>query len=107
MRKSSICGYLAISVDNSSGSVFTSLTTICSLIHKIVTKTEILALVWLVLVTYFKRYSPIIGYMEKIMDNLKWLLFTYLATIYDFNHEIVTRTEILAPVSLLSGTYFK
>ncbi len=107
MRKSSICGYLAKSVNNSSRSVFTSSTTICSLIHKIVTKTEILALVWLVLVTYFKRYSPIIGYMKKIVDNLKWLLFTYLATIYDFNHKIVTRTEILAPVSLLSGTYFK
>ena len=65
MRKSSICGYVAIPVDNSSKSVFTPLTTICSLIHKIVTKTEILALVWLVLGTYLRRYSPIIGYMKK------------------------------------------
>ena len=107
MRKQPICGYMDKSVDNLSGTVFTSLTTICSLIQKIVTKTEILALVWMVLGTYFRRYSPIIGYMKKIVDNLKWLLFTYLATIYDFNHEIVTRTEILALVSLLSGTYFK
>ena len=65
MIKQPICGYLAKSVDNSSGSVLTSLTTIYSLIHKIVTKTENLALVWLMLGTYFRRYSPIIGYMEK------------------------------------------
>ena len=49
MRKQPICGYMAKSVDNLSGTVFTSLTTICSLIQKIVTKTEILALVWMVL----------------------------------------------------------
>ena len=65
MKKQPICGYSVKFVDISSGSVLTSLTTIYSLIHKIVTKTEILALVWLVLGTYFRRYCPIIGYIAK------------------------------------------
>ena len=41
------------------------------------------------------------------MDNLKGQLFTYLGTINSFIHQIVTRTEILALVSLLLGTIFK
>ena len=78
MRKQPICGYMAKSVDNLSRTVFTSLTTICSLIQKIVTKTEILALVWMVLGTFFRRYSPIIGYMKKIVYNLKGVSFYLL-----------------------------
>ena len=41
------------------------------------------------------------------MDNLIGLLFVYLAKIYAFIHKIVTRTEILAQVSLLLVTNFK
>ena len=52
-------------MDNSRGSVFTSWATFYGLIHKIVTKAEILALVSLPLGTYFRRYCPMIGYMAK------------------------------------------
>ena len=52
-------------MDNPRSSVFTSWATFYGLIHKIVTKTEILALVWLVLGIYFRRYCPMIGYMAK------------------------------------------
>ena len=40
------------------------------------------------------------------MDNLVGLLFTNLATIYDSVMKIVTKTDILALVSLLLGIYF-
>ena len=41
-----------------------------------------------------------------VMDSLKGPLFTHLATINDSMTKIVTKTEILALVSLLLGTYF-
>ena len=41
------------------------------------------------------------------MDNLIGLLFVYLAKIYAFIHKVVTRTELLAQVSLLLVTNFK
>ena len=79
MKKQPICGYSVKSVDNSSGSVLTSLTTIYSLIHKIVTKTEILALVSLQPNTNFTRYRPILGDMPKVINNLEGPLFIDLA----------------------------
>ena len=42
-----------------------------------------------------------------MVDNSHRPLFSYSATIYAFIHKIVTKTEILALVSLLTGTYFK
>ena len=70
MRKQPICGYLAKAVDNSNGSFFKiSFTIIYGVIYKIVTKTENLALVQLMLVTIFRRYGSIIGYI--IVENSK------------------------------------
>ena len=85
MRKQSICGYMAKSVDNSSGTVFTSLTTICSLIQKIVTKTEILVLVSLLLDTNFKRYRPILGDISNlwIIRRGRFLLIWLQSTILE------------------------
>ena len=75
-------------------------------IHKIVTKTKILALVSLQSNTNFKRYRPILGDMQKVINNLDISLFTDLATINDTVTKIVTATEILALVSLLLGSLF-
>ena len=70
------------------------------------TRTEILALVSLQLNTNFKRYRPILGDMTKLMDNLEGPILSALATINGTVSKIVTKTEILALVSLLLGTYF-
>ena len=43
---------------------------------------------------------------HKMVDNLKWPLLTALATINGTVSKIVTKTEILALVSLLLDTYF-
>ena len=40
------------------------------------------------------------------MDNLEGLLFTNLDAIYDSVMKIVTKTDILALVSVLLGIYF-
>ena len=53
-----------------------------------------------------------IGYVWDIsLHPVFWIilwnfLFTYFASIKGFIHKIVTKTEILALVSVLSGTYF-
>ena len=70
------------------------------------TKTEILALVSLQSNINFKRYRPFLGDMAKLVDNLKGPLLTALATINGTVSKIVTKTEILALVSLLLDTYF-
>ena len=41
------------------------------------------------------------------MDNFVEPVFTYFASIKGFIHKFVTKTEILALVSLLLGTNFK
>ena len=73
---------------------------------KIVTKTEILALVSLLLDTNFNRYRPILGDNPKVIDNLEGPLLTALATINGTLTKIVTKTEILALVSFLLGCFF-
>ena len=70
------------------------------------TKTEILALVSLQQNTNFKRYRPILGDMPKVINNLERPFFTALATINDIVTKLVTKTEILALVSLLLGSSF-
>ena len=70
------------------------------------TKTEILALVSLLLGASFNFCSQILGDMTKLVDNLKGPLLTALATINGSVSKIVTMTEILALVSLLLDTYF-
>ena len=51
--------------------------------------------------------QPIIGDMAKLVENLNRPIFTSSASLKDFIHKIVTRTEILALVSLKSNTNFK
>ena len=70
--------------------MFTSFVSFKDFIHKIVTKTENLALVSLQLNTNFKRYRPILGDMPKVINNLEGPLFTALATINDIVIKIVT-----------------
>ena len=55
MKNQPICGDLAIFIDNLEGSVFYYFAILKGSITKIVTKTEILALVSLLLDTNFKR----------------------------------------------------
>ena len=88
------------------GQIYICFALIKAFIHKIVTKTEILALVSLQSNINFKRYRPYLGDMTKLVDNLKGPLLTALATINGTVSKIVTKTEILALVSLLLGTYF-
>ena len=70
------------------------------------TGTEILALASLQSNTNFKRYRPILGDMPKMINNLEGSLLTTLAKINGTLTKIVTKTEILALVSLLLGSYF-
>ena len=65
MKNQPICGDQAKFIDNLEGSVFHYLAIIKGSITKIVTKTEILALVSLLLDTNFKQYRPIIGDMPN------------------------------------------
>ena len=93
-------------VVNLNGPIYIWFASIKVCIHKIVTGTEILALVSLQPNINFKRYRPFLGDMTKLVDNLKGPLLTALATINGTVSKIVTKTEILAPVSLLLNTYF-
>ena len=88
------------------GQIYICFASIKVCIHKIVTKTEILALVSLQSNINFKRYRPFLGDMTKLVDDLKGQLLTALATINGSVSKIVTMTEILALVSLLLDTYF-
>ena len=70
MRKSSICGDIVKLVEKIICVVFFSyLASIKRIIHKIVTRTEILALVSLQWNAKFKKYKPNIGDMPKLMDK--------------------------------------
>ena len=106
MRNQPICGDMVKLVENLDGPIFICFASIKVCIHKIVTRTEFLALVSLQLNTNFKRYRPILGDMIKLMDNLEGPILSALATIDGNETKIVTKTEILALVSLLMGTYF-
>ena len=77
-------------IENLHGPIFTSFVSFEDFIHKIVTKTEILALVSLQSNTNFKRYEPILGDIPKVIDNLERTFFTALATINDTVTKIVT-----------------
>ena len=93
-------------VVNLNGPIYIWFASIKVCTYKIVTGTEILALVSIQSNINFKRYRPILGDMTKLVDNLKWPLLTALATINCTVAKIVTKTEILAPISLLLGIYF-
>ena len=77
-------------IENLHWPIFTSFVSFKDFIHKIVTKTEILALVSLQSNTNFKRYRPILGDMPKVINNLDISLLTELATINDTVTKIVT-----------------
>ena len=70
------------------------------------TRTEILALVYIQINTNIKQYRPILGDMTKLVDNSKGPLLTPLATINGTVSKIVTKAEILALGSLPLETYF-
>ena len=69
MRKSSICGDVVKLVEKLDVPFFSYLASIKRIIHKIVTRTEILALVSLQWNAKFKKYKPNIGDMPKLMDK--------------------------------------
>ena len=69
MKNQPIYGDIAILVENLNVHFFTYFASIKGIIHKIVTRTEILALVSLQWNTNFQRYSPSPGDMPKLMDN--------------------------------------
>ena len=93
-------------IENLHGPIFTSFVSFEDFIHKIVTKTEILALVSLQSNTNFKRYRPILGDMPKVIDNLEGPLFIELAPTNGTVTKLVTWTENLALVSFPLGTSF-
>ena len=90
MKNQPICGDIAKLVENLGGPSFTSFVSLKDFIHKIVTRTEILALVSLQSNTNFKRYRPILGDLPKVINNLEGPLFTALATINSTVTKIVT-----------------
>ena len=53
------------------------------------------------------KNQPICGDQAKFIDNLEGTVFDYLAIIEGSIIKIVTKTEILALVSLLLDTNFK
>ena len=53
------------------------------------------------------KNQPFCGDRAKFMDNFVKPVFTYFASIKGFIHKIVTKTEILALVSLLLSTNLK
>ena len=69
MENQPVCGDKAKFISNLDGSVFDYLAIIEGSITKIVTKTEILALVSLQWNANFKKYRPNLGDMPKLMDN--------------------------------------
>ena len=101
-----IIGDMAKLVENLNRPIFTSSASLKDFIHKIVTRTEILALASLQSNTNFKQYRHILGDMPKVIDNLEVPLLTTLATINGTLTKIVTKTKILALVSFLLGSYF-
>ena len=106
MRNQPICGDITKFIENLYGPIFTCFASIKDVIHTIVTGNEILALASLQSNTNFKQYRPILGDMPKMINNLEGSLLTTLAKINGTLTKIVTKTEILALVSLLLKTYF-
>ena len=106
MKNQPICGDIAKLVENLNRPISTSPASLKDFIYNIVTRTEILALASLQSNTNFKQYRPILGDMPKVIDNLEVPLLTTLATINGTLTKIVTKTEILALVSFLLGSYF-
>ena len=106
MRNQPICGDITKFIENLDGPIFTCFASIKDVIHTIVTGTEILALASLQSNTNFKRYRPILGDMPKMINNLEGSLLTTLAKINGTLTKIVTKTEILALVSLVLGSLF-
>ena len=106
MGNKPICGDMTKIIENLDWPVFIGFVSIKNFIHKIVTRTEILALASLQSNTNFKQYRPCLGDMPKVIDYSEVPLLTTLATINGTLTKIVTKTEILALVSLLLGSYF-
>ena len=106
MGNQPICGDMTKIIENLDWPVFIGFVSIKKIIHKIVTRTEILALASLQSNTNFEQYRPILGDIPKVIDNLEGPLLTTLATINGTLTKIVTKTEILVLVSFLLGSYF-
>ena len=53
------------------------------------------------------KNQPICGDIAKSVENLNRPIYTSSASLKDFIHKIVTKTEILSLVSLKSNTNFK
>ena len=106
MGNQPICGDMTKSIENLDGPIFIGFDSIKNVIHEIVTRTEILALTSLQSNTNFKQYRPCLGDMPKVIDYSEVPLLTTLATINGTLTKIVTKTEILALVSFLLGSYF-
>ena len=106
MKNLPICGDSVKLLDNLKEAAFTYLGTIKGSITKIVTKTEILALVSFPSGNICKWKRHIFG------DMLNWQIiwmdqfFLFFATIKCVMTKIVTKAEILAMVPLLWGTNF-
>ena len=81
MTKQPICGDMAELVENLNGPIFTSSASLKDFIHKIVTRTEIMALVFVKSNTNFKRNRPILGDMPEVINNLEGPFFIDLAAI--------------------------
>ena len=71
MGNQPICGDMTKFIENLDGPIFIGFVSIKNFIHKIVTRTEILALVSIQLNTNIKQYRPILGDRTKLMDNLE------------------------------------
>ena len=69
MKNQPIYGDIAILVENLNVHFFTYFASIKGIIHKIVTRTEILALVSLQWNAKFKKYKLNIGDMPKLMNK--------------------------------------
>ena len=93
-------------IENLDWPVFIGFVSIKKFVHKIVTRTEILALVSLKSNTNIKWNRPILGDMPKVIDNLEGPLFIELAPTNGTVTKLVTWTENLALVSFLLGTSF-
>ena len=81
MGNQPICGDMTKIIENLDWPVFICFVSIKKFIHKIVTRTEILALASLQSNTNFKQYRPILGDMPKVIDNLEVPILTTLATL--------------------------
>ena len=92
MRNQPSCGDMAKLVENLDRPISYSFASLRDFIHKIVTRTEILALISLQSDTNFKRYKPILGDLPKIINNLESC---WVPCYYDIDQHLVTPQLII------------